>query len=54
MKQSLARHVGPDAKPARLQPGSIDLEQRLENWLASDIDIVASNILVISRQAHTV
>ena len=53
MKQSLAWHIGPDAKPTRLQPGAIDLEQRLEDWLTGDIDIVASDILVISRQAHT-
>ncbi len=53
MKQSIAWHIGPDAKPARLKPGAIDLEQRLEDWLTGDIDIVASDILVISRQAHT-
>lgn len=31
MKQSLAWHIGPDAKPTRLKPGAIDLEQRLED-----------------------
>ena len=53
MKQSLAWHIGPDAKPARLNPGAVDLERHLEDWLTDDIDIVASDILVISRQAVT-
>ncbi|MEO6043029.1 MAG: endonuclease NucS domain-containing protein [Tepidiformaceae bacterium] len=53
MKQSLAWHVGPDAKPARLQAGSVDLEKHLEDWLVDDIDIVADDVLVISRQPVT-
>ncbi len=53
MKQSLAWHIGPDAKPTRLQPGAVGLEKHLEDWLTADIDIVASDILVISRQAQT-
>lgn len=28
MKQSLAWHIGPDAKPTRLQPGAVDLEKQ--------------------------
>ena len=31
----------------------LDLEERLEKWIASDISIIASNLLVISRQLET-
>lgn len=53
MKQSLAWHIGPDAKPSRLQPGAVDLEKHLEDWLTDDIDIVADDVLVFSRQPLT-
>lgn len=53
MKQSIAWHIGTDGKPARLQPGAVDLEEHLEDWLTDEIDIVASDILVIDRQAKT-
>lgn len=45
MKQSLAWHIGADAKPTRLQPGAVDLEKHLEDWLTDDIDIVADDVL---------
>lgn len=32
---------------------TLDLEERLENWIASDISIIASNLLVIGRQVET-
>ena len=31
----------------------LDLEERLEDWIASDITIIASNLLVIGRQIET-
>jgi hypothetical protein len=31
----------------------LDLEERLESWIASDISIVAQNLLVIDRQCET-
>ena len=53
MKQSLAWRIGPEGKPTRLNPGLIDLEKKLEQWLIADIDIVASDILVMKSQAVT-
>jgi len=31
----------------------LDLEERLETWIESDIDIIASNLLIIGRQVET-
>ena len=36
-----------------IEKPKLDFEERLEEWLASDISIIASNLLVIGRQVET-
>lgn len=42
-----------DEKLVEVEKPVLDLEERLENWIASDISIIASNLLVIGRQVET-
>jgi len=53
VKQALAWHIDTAGKPQRLDPGAVDLEKHLEDWLVDDIDIIADDILVFSRQPTT-
>ena len=35
-----------------VEPGKLDLEDRLEDWLCEDIDLLSDDLLVIGRQIH--
>jgi hypothetical protein len=39
-------------KPAYLDPGVLELEKVLENWIAEDPELIERNLLVIQRQLH--
>ncbi len=45
--------ISPDQKLAELTTNQISLEERLEDWLASDISVLDPNLLVIGRQVNT-
>ena len=45
--------ISPDQKLAELTSNQISLEERLEDWLASDISVLDPNLLVIGRQVDT-
>ena len=45
--------VTPDEKLNEIPGNRIDLEKRLEDWLATDISILDPNLLVIDRQVRT-
>jgi uncharacterized protein YeaO (DUF488 family) len=42
-----------DNKLHEIQKPQLDFEERLEEWLTSDISIIASNLLIIGRQVKT-
>ena len=35
-----------------VEPGALDLEDRLEDWLCDNIDLLSDDLLVIGRQIH--
>ena len=37
-------------RTAAVEPGKLDLEDRLEDWLCKDIDLLSEDLLVIGRQ----
>ena len=43
--------VGTDGLTA-VEPGTLDLEDRLEGWLCENIDLLSDDLLVIGRQIH--
>ena len=45
--------ITPDQKLAELNRNQINLEQRLEDWLQSDISVIDPDLLVIGRQVNT-
>lgn len=45
--------VGPDNKLNEIQPTSLDLESRLQEWLAEDISVLDPGLLVIGREVET-
>ena len=45
--------ITPDQKLAELTSNQISLEERLEDWLESDISVLDPNLLVIGRQVNT-
>ena len=45
--------ITPDQKLAELTSNHISLEERLEDWLESDISVLDPNLLVIGRQVNT-
>ena len=45
--------ITPDQKLAEMTSNQIPLEERLENWLESDISVLDPNLLVIGRQVRT-
>lgn len=47
------REVRPGERLARIARASLDLESRLEEWLAADISILDPGLLVIGRQLAT-
>lgn len=53
MRKAIAWEIGVDGLPKRLQPGQVDLEKRLEDWVEADIEIVADDVLLIGRQVVT-
>ncbi|MBA3332235.1 MAG: hypothetical protein H0T39_15420, partial [Actinobacteria bacterium] len=53
MKKAIAWLVEGGQRPQRLPPGTIDLEQRLEDWVEADIGIVAEEVMLIGRQVPT-
>ncbi len=40
-------------KLTEVLPARLNLEERIENWLASDISILTADLLVIGRQVAT-
>ncbi|MGE0821391.1 MAG: hypothetical protein AB7G75_16745 [Candidatus Binatia bacterium] len=42
-----------DNKLQELQKSRLDLEKRIEGWMAEDISILSSDLLVIGRQVAT-
>lgn len=53
MKSAIAWQIGSDGQPRRLPPGSISLERSLEDWIDTDVGIVADDVLLIGRQIRT-
>ena len=53
MQQIRLWEVNSDQKPHEIPSNQINLEERLEDWLASDISILDPNLLVIGRQVRT-
>ena len=45
--------VSPQNTLTEISSGEISLEERLEDWLESDISMLAPNLLVIGRQVQT-
>lgn len=45
--------IAPDNTLAEMTASGINLEERLENWLESDISMLDDNLLVIGRQVRT-
>ena len=45
--------IGPDDNLSEIQRASLDLEARLQEWLARDISILDPGLLVIDREAET-
>ena len=44
--------IGSDDRLAECTQSSLNLESRLEGWLADDISILSSELLVIGRQVE--
>lgn len=42
-----------DSQLSEIEKPKLDLEERLEDWMASDISIIDSNLMVIGRQVET-
>ncbi|MDE2942028.1 MAG: endonuclease NucS, partial [Chloroflexota bacterium] len=53
MQQIRLWEITSDQKLAEIPVDPISLEERLEDWLASDIDVLDANLLVIGRQVET-
>ncbi len=45
--------VGPEGTLNEVQRDSLDLEERLQNWLAQDIAVLDAGLLVIGREVET-
>lgn len=45
--------VQPDRQLSSLQPSKLDLEERLEEWLAQDPSLLSNELLIIGRQVET-
>ena len=45
--------IGPDENLSEIQQAPLNLEARLQEWLARDISILDSNLLVIGREVET-
>ena len=45
--------IGPDENLSEIQQAPLNLEARLQEWLAHDISILDSNLLVIGREVET-
>ena len=45
--------IGPDDNLSEIQRASLDLEARLQEWLARDISILDPGLLVIDREVET-
>ena len=53
MKRAIAWEITSSGSPNRLSPALIDFERSLEDWVESDITIVADDVLSIGRQVPT-
>ncbi len=45
--------IGPDETLSEIQHAALDLEARLQEWLARDISVLDPGLLVIGREAET-
>ena len=45
--------VRPDQPPAEIPSTQVDFEDKLEDWLESDVSLLDANLLVIGRQVLT-
>lgn len=53
MKRARAWQIAAGTPPARLETGHIEYEKHLEDWIDSDVSIVADDVLLLGRQVYT-
>ncbi len=53
MKTAVAWEIDSDGKPSRLSMAKVELEAHLEDWIDTDVTIIADDIVLIGRQVQT-